>query len=97
MDGNKVIDLTETSAESEPANSSLNSSTMVDVSVSDVSVLVDDPNKIRRTVPLRLRGADPAQCFDILDQMYELYYKQEVNRPQLLLPLLSVCIDGFHN
>jgi hypothetical protein len=35
-------------------------------------------NKISRTLPLRLKAHDPAQCYDQLDDMYELYYEHEV-------------------
>lgn len=37
-----------------------------------------NPNKIHRTFPLRKQNQDPAQCYDILDSMYEIYYTEEV-------------------
>ena len=60
------------------SSASLNSSTELDVSTDDVTVVWVNPNKIKRTLPLRLKAHDPAQCTDILDSMYELYYEYEV-------------------
>jgi len=34
---------------------------------------------IRRTLPLKTRSSDPAQCVDIVDRMYNVYYELEVN------------------
>ena len=45
----------------------------------EIVINMSDPNKIRRTFPLRMKGQDPSQCLDILDSMYELYYQNEVS------------------
>lgn len=55
------------------------SSADLDVSAEDdITVVWENPNKIKRSLPLRLKAHDPAQCTDILDSMYELYYENEV-------------------
>lgn len=33
---------------------------------------------IHRTMPLKMRCADPAQCIDMIDRMYNVYYELEV-------------------
>lgn len=60
------------------SSASLNTSVELDVSTDDVAVECANPNKIKRSLPLRLKAHDPAQCTDILDSMYELYYEYEV-------------------
>lgn len=36
-----------------------------------------NPNRIRRTFPLRMRSHDPSQCMGLLDDMYAIYYDHE--------------------
>ena len=76
-----VIDLTGNPI-AEPAESSSSSSASgsLDTSIDlDLSVSEDlNPNKIRRSLPMKMKSYDPAQCTDILDNMYEIYYNQEV-------------------
>ncbi len=59
------------------SSASLNSSIDLDVSIDDSF----NPNKIRRSMPLKMKSNDPAQCMDILDSMYEIYYDHEVMHP----------------
>lgn len=80
LTGNPLADPTESSSSS----GSLNNSVDLDVSIGDEF----NPNKIRRSMPLRTKSCDPAQCTDILDNMYEIYYDQEVS----LTPLISFSI-----
>ena len=56
----------------------------------EIVVDMQSANKIRRTFPLRKRGADPAQCLDMLDDMYEIYYTQEV---RLTFQEWDMCCD----
>jgi hypothetical protein len=75
------------------ASTSSSSSGSLDVSLNDAEIASEEdvvismanPNKIRRTFPLRKCGQDPAQCYDLLDSMYEIYYETEVS----LAPVLS--------
>jgi hypothetical protein len=68
------------------ASTSSSSSGSLDVSLNDAEIAAEEdvvismanPNKIRRTFPLRKYGQDPAQCYDLLDSMYEIYYETEV-------------------
>lgn len=34
---------------------------------------------IKRSRPLPLKNQDPALCLDIIDDMYAIYYEEEVN------------------
>lgn len=38
---------------------------------------IPNPNRIRRTFPLRMRSHDPSQCMGLLDDMYSIYYDHE--------------------
>jgi hypothetical protein len=63
------------------STSSSASNAVCDLTADDVEITLAMSNKIRRTVPLRMpNSTDPAQCFDLLDQMYEIYYTQEVSK-----------------
>jgi hypothetical protein len=91
LDGQEAAQASSESSSSETLNSS--SSTDVDASVLEGEEIVVDmqsANKIRRTFPLRKRGADPAQCLDMLDDMYEIYYTQEV---RLSHHSCGVCVE----
>ena len=37
-----------------------------------------DPHTIHRPIPLETRNADPSQCLDIIDTMYESYHRMQV-------------------
>ena len=86
----QVIDLTEHAADHD-VNTSTSSSTLVDTTADEIVLDFINPNKIRRTIPLRLKAHDPAQCFDMLDDMYAIYYDQEV---RLVLFLVCYCWVG---
>jgi hypothetical protein len=38
---------------------------------------------IKRSLPLNIRSADPAQCLDQIDRMYNIYYELEVGNQKL--------------
>lgn len=71
LTGNPLADNVETSSSSGSLDSS------IDLDTSTIDEL--NPNKIRRSMPLKTKSCDPAQCTDILDNMYEIYYDQEVS------------------
>lgn len=51
------------------------------ISTTSSSSLLDSTllkKKTSRTLPLRLKVSDPSQCLDIIDDMYEIYLKQQV-------------------
>jgi len=73
LTGNPIAEPAESSSRSS-ASGSLDTSIDLDLSVSEDL----NPNKIRRSLPMKMKSYDPAQCTDILDSMYEIYYNQEV-------------------
>lgn len=73
LTGNPIAEPFESSSSSS-ASGSLDTSIDLDLSVSEDL----NPNKIRRSLPMKMKSYDPAQCTDILDNMYEIYYDQEV-------------------
>jgi cyclin B len=61
-----------------PIDKSFASSVSAELSTNDITVDLVNPNKIRRSSNLRLKSHDPLQCYDVLDDMYSIYYDQEV-------------------
>lgn len=93
IDTNEVINLTDNPIASSESGSvkSIASSVCESAQVEeDLEVFALNPNKIRRTFPLRVAGSDPAQCLNILDSMYEIYYDQEV---RILYMIIVLCLD----
>lgn len=79
--GSETIDLTGNPLTDQQTESSSSSSASLNNSI-ELELSVDDslnPNKIRRSIPLKMKSSDPAQCMDMLDSMYEIYYDQEVS------------------
>ena len=70
-----------------PIDKSFSSSFSAELSTNDITVDLVNPNKIRRSSNLRLKSHDPLQCYDVLDDMYNVYYDQEV----MLTFYLPVC------
>lgn len=73
----QIIDLTDNQVASDSIVSE-DTSTLSIGSDSNIKINLLDPNRIRRTLPLRLKGIEPAQCHDVLDEMYSIYYDNEV-------------------
>lgn len=56
------------------------------------------PPKIQRKLPIYLKGADPKQCLDIIDDLYAFYVDMEVSVCGLIVTVVCdgcVCLDGF--
>jgi hypothetical protein len=53
---------------------------------------------IVRTLPIHKIGANSAQCLDMIDRMYNIYYEIEVKNPfQILLGQLDEYVLQSHN
>ena len=76
-----------------PIDKSFASSASAELSTNDITVDLVNPNKIRRSFNLRLKSHDPLQCYDILDNMYNIYYDQEV---MLILYFAGILFFNMH-
>lgn len=50
------------------------------------------PQTVKRRMPAHTKGADPAECLDVLDDMYGFFHSKQV--PAAPLPLLCLHSDN---
>lgn len=87
-----IVDLTENPINAD-GNKSFESTTTLELLTEDISTEVLNPNKIHRTFKLRMHGSDPKQCYELLDDMYNIYYENEVKFSfYLVIRVDSLCL-----
>jgi len=46
----------------------------------NIDINDDHKRNRKRVFPIRMKNSDPAECLDILDDMYNIYFEIEVNK-----------------